>query len=101
VGNALYGLQNMSSDAQEVRYVLGALAPKIEKQRWLGSKALDSASPAVRSGLPNEVRNHNSYRVSGANVYASVRHLTYACLLACLLAVLEACRPFGYDASAG
>jgi hypothetical protein len=33
VGNALYGLQSMSSDVRELKDVLAALAPKIEGSR--------------------------------------------------------------------
>jgi hypothetical protein len=33
VGNALYGLQSMSSDVRKVKDVLAALAPKIEGSR--------------------------------------------------------------------
>jgi hypothetical protein len=50
VGNALYGLQGMSSDVREVKDVLAALAPKIEGCREeLSSQAVSNALRGLRS----------------------------------------------------
>jgi very-short-patch-repair endonuclease len=55
-GNALYGLQNMSSDAQEVLYVLGALAPKIEECReQFDAQAVGNALYGLRN-MSSDVR---------------------------------------------